>query len=117
MSIKEMFLTSIFILLVLVESALATVPTKSLQEMISDSNTIIIGRVIDVDLRITSKTNVTRCDDLVYIATIQVEQRVKGDTDRGDRLKVKFRFILRAYPNNPAARKAMRPQAKCKKAM
>ena len=25
--------------------------------------------------------------------------------------------LLRAYPNNPAARKAMRPQAKCKKAM
>jgi hypothetical protein len=26
-------------------------------------------------------------------------------------------YILRAYPNNPAARRAMRAQAKCRKAM
>ena len=46
----------------------------------------------------------------------QVNSRVQGSRSTPYKVKIQLQ-PLRAYPNNPAARRAMRAQAKCRKAM
>lgn len=78
----------------------ATVPPKTLEQMVSGADVIIIGRVASIDFKPRRdnpaySSNPTPC---VYFITIKIEETLKGKIENTDKLIVNSRFLISIYP-------------------
>lgn len=78
--------------------AFAKVPAKTLEEMVSNADVIVIGRTISIDADPHSDTSISCGDDAVYIITIKIKEIIKGEIKNTEELIISFHFLITISP-------------------